>query len=292
MLSVPAHIHSHRSFSYLCEITDPFQQREAWTSHTCLLHVSPSLSHFQLCYRPLQQPSEVEKKLFALVPVSNWISMSRVCNCVVLVEATGGERSLWCQSLMLSASRRLSWLISIGMKFNKTQRAWPINFNFNCTFKKKYMFCKHCTSRQTISFTTFVINRQRWQIVVHYRRILSLFDFHVCMNALLALLLRRRRARSPQLFFPLVWGHRAMEMVLYSSCFRASTRPQHVGPNNKNKHPGVELVPQCEDFNEEHVELPRHTVRGNQIPCSLFYLPLSVSLPPFSRSFFIFFPLP
>lgn len=52
-------------------------------------------------------------------------------------------------------------------------------------------------------------------------------------------------------------------------------------PNNKNKHPGVELVPQCEDLNEEHVELPRHTVRGNPIPHSLFFSPPpSSSLPP------------
>lgn len=70
-------------------------------------------------------------------------------------------------------------------------------------------------------------------------------------------------------------------MVLDLPCFRASTRPQHVGPNNKNKHPGVELVPQCEDLNEEHVELPRHTVRGNPIPHSLFFSPFSFSLPPF-----------
>lgn len=62
-----------------------------------------------------------------------------------------------------------------------------------------------------------------------------------------------------------------MEMAPDRPCFRASTRPQHAGPNNKNKHPGVELVPQCEDLNEEHVELPRHTVRGNPIPHSLFF---------------------
>lgn len=69
--------------------------------------------------------------------------------------------------------------------------------------------------------------------------------------------------------------------------FRASTRPQHVGPNNKNKHPGVELVPQCEDLNEEHVELPRHTVRGNPIPHSLFFSPFPSPFPPFSHSFLL-----
>lgn len=69
--------------------------------------------------------------------------------------------------------------------------------------------------------------------------------------------------------------------------FRASTRPQHVGPNNKNKHPGVELVPQCEDLNEEHVELPRHTVRGNPILHSLCFSPFSISLPPSFLPFFL-----
>lgn len=59
-----------------------------------------------------------------------------------------------------------------------------------------------------------------------------------------------------------------------------STRPQQVEPNNKNKHPGVELVPQCEDLNEEHVELPRHTVRGNLIPHSRLFFSLSLSFPP------------
>lgn len=54
-------------------------------------------------------------------------------------------------------------------------------------------------------------------------------------------------------------------------------------PNNKNKHPGVELVPQCEDLNEEHVELPRHTVRGNPILHSLFFSPF----PLLSHSFFL-----
>lgn len=66
--------------------------------------------------------------------------------------------------------------------------------------------------------------------------------------------------------------------------FGASTRPQHVGPNNKNKHPGVELVPQCEDLNEEHVELPRHTVRGNPIPHSLSFSPFLLPSP---HSFFL-----
>lgn len=61
--------------------------------------------------------------------------------------------------------------------------------------------------------------------------------------------------------------------------FWASTRPQHVGPNNNNKHPGVELVPQCEDLNEEHVELPRHSVRGNPIPHSLFFSPFLLPSP-------------
>lgn len=71
-------------------------------------------------------------------------------------------------------------------------------------------------------------------------------------------------------------------MVPDRPCFRASTRPQHIGPNNKNKHPGVDLVPQCEDLNEEHVELPRHTVRGNPIPHSLFFSPLLLLPSPLS----------
>lgn len=78
-----------------------------------------------------------------------------------------------------------------------------------------------------------------------------------------------------------------MEMVLCWPCFGAASRPQRVGPNSKNKHLGVELVPQCEDFNEEHVELPRHTVRGNSIPHSLIFLTLSISLPPFFPLFFV-----
>lgn len=76
-------------------------------------------------------------------------------------------------------------------------------------------------------------------------------------------------------------------MVLNRSSFQASTRPQHVGPNNNNKHPSVELVPQCEDLNEEHVELPRHTVRGNPIPHSLFFSPFLFPSPLFSYSFFL-----
>lgn len=78
-----------------------------------------------------------------------------------------------------------------------------------------------------------------------------------------------------------------MEMVLCWPCFRAACRPQRVGLNSKNKHLGVELVPQCEDFNEEHVELPRHTVRRNSIPHSLIFLPLSIALPPFFPLFFV-----
>lgn len=91
------------------------------------------------------------------------------------------------------------------------------------------------------------------------------------------MMLRCRFVRSLQLFSSSVWG--AVEMVLDRPCFRASTRPQHAGPNNKNKHPGVELVPQCEDLNEEHVELPRHTVRGNPIPHSLFFSPFLLPSP-------------
>lgn len=81
-------------------------------------------------------------------------------------------------------------------------------------------------------------------------------------------------------------GQCGEEMVLNWSraCFGAPTRPQHVWPNNKNKHPGVELVPQCEDFNEEHVALPRHTVRGNPIPRPPSFLLPSPFLLSFSHS--------
>lgn len=48
------------------------------------------------------------------------------------------------------------------------------------------------------------------------------------------------------------------------------SKPQWDGPNNKNKQAGAGLGPQCEDFNEEHMELPRHTVRGNSIPLAFF----------------------
>lgn len=63
--------------------------------------------------------------------------------------------------------------------------------------------------------------------------------------------------------------------------FGAASRPQHVGPNSKNKHLGVELVPQCEDFNEEHVELAQtHSQRK-----------LNPSLPDFPPPFHLPSPL-
>ncbi len=46
--------------------------------------------------------------------------------------------------------------------------------------------------------------------------------------------------------------------------------PKCDGPNNKNKQRGVELLPQSEHLNENHMELPRHTVSGNPIPLRLF----------------------
>lgn len=75
------------------------------------------------------------------------------------------------------------------------------------------------------------------------------------------------------------------DVLLNRPCFGAS-RPQHVRPNNNNKHPGVELLPQCEDLNEEHVALPRHSVRGNPIPrFSPFLHPSPVSRPSLSLRF-------
>lgn len=80
---------------------------------------------------------------------------------------------------------------------------------------------------------------------------------------------------------PLVCEQRVMEIVLCWPCFGAASRPQHVGPNSKNKHLGVELVPQCEDFNEEHVELAQtHSQRK-----------LNPSLPDFPPPFHLPSPL-
>lgn len=62
--------------------------------------------------------------------------------------------------------------------------------------------------------------------------------------------------------------------------------PKCDGPNNKNKQRGVELLPQSEHLNEDHMELPRHTVSGNPMPLP-FFLPsptLLLSLPCFSVS--------
>lgn len=166
-------------------------------------------------------------------------------------------------------------------KWNQWFRIAKLGFSF----KHENVF-KKCSKRKIIYQNIFEYKCFSLRYYVGYVNVLSagvqkaLHVDHVVVNIVW----------SMQFFFPRFEDSELKRWSWTGHVFRASTRPQHVGPSNKNKHPGVELVPQCEDLNEEHVELPRHTVRGNPIPLFL-PLPSPFSLPPF-LPFFLSHSLP
>lgn len=179
----------------------------------------------------------------------------------------------------------------MGMKFNRNQKHGTSTIICNCTF---YYFVNIALPEKLNSLRfTAPVTRQREQmfqgraieqtiycIRLDLNKHFSVSCTYKCaIEYCMLTMLRRRYMRSPQVFFPWFEDSKLRRWSRASPIFRASTRPQHVGPNNKNKHPGVELVPQCEDLNEEHVELPRHTVRGNPIPHSLSFSPFLLPSP-------------